>query len=160
MFFNFLSDPLIVRASDRVRKTIKNYAKIFGNIMRKNVLIMQKKDWIMRKNWKILWSEVDPLGLSDAFQCAGSNVNTMNTSVLPKILALHSQNKHHFCQALGIWSFSAIRWQVFLHLTQFFHWILREKCNKTSFWSLFDLKLRVRFFIKSQIRILESKNGY
>ena len=38
-----------VRASDRVRKKITNYAEIFRTIMRKKVLIMRKTRWIMRK---------------------------------------------------------------------------------------------------------------
>ena len=40
---------IAVRASDRVRKIITNYAEIFRNIMRKKVLIMRKTRWIMRK---------------------------------------------------------------------------------------------------------------
>ena len=40
---------IAVRASDRVRKKITNYAEIFRNIMRKKVLIMRKTRWIMRK---------------------------------------------------------------------------------------------------------------
>ena len=38
-----------LRASDRVRKKITNYAEIFRNIMPKKVLIMRKTRWIMRK---------------------------------------------------------------------------------------------------------------
>ena len=37
------------RPSDRVRKKMENYAKIFGNIMRKKVTITQKRCQIMRK---------------------------------------------------------------------------------------------------------------
>ena len=40
---------IAVRASDRVRKIITNYAEIFRNIMRKKVLIMRKTRWIMGK---------------------------------------------------------------------------------------------------------------
>jgi len=32
-----------IRASDRMRKKIKNFAEVFGNIMWKNVFIMWKK---------------------------------------------------------------------------------------------------------------------
>ena len=37
------------RPSDRVRKKMKNYAEISGNIMRKKVPIMWKRQQIMRK---------------------------------------------------------------------------------------------------------------
>ena len=37
------------RPSDRVRKKMKNYAEISGNIMRKKVPIMRKRQQIMRK---------------------------------------------------------------------------------------------------------------
>ena len=43
------SDFLIYRPSDRVRKKMKNYAEISGNIMRKKVPIMRKRQQIMRK---------------------------------------------------------------------------------------------------------------
>ena len=36
-------------ASDRMRKKIKDYAEIFGHIMRKHALIMRKLHRIMRK---------------------------------------------------------------------------------------------------------------
>ena len=39
------------RPSDRVRKKMKNFAEIFGNIIRKKVTIMQKRCQIM---WKFL----------------------------------------------------------------------------------------------------------
>ena len=37
------------RASDRMRKKIKDYAEFFGHIMRKHALIMRKLHRIMRK---------------------------------------------------------------------------------------------------------------
>ena len=37
------------RASDRMRKKIKDYAEILGHIMRKHALIMRKLHWIMQK---------------------------------------------------------------------------------------------------------------
>ena len=37
------------RASDRMWKKIKDYAEIFGHIMRKHAMIMRKLHWIMRK---------------------------------------------------------------------------------------------------------------
>ena len=39
----------IYRAPDRMRKKFKDYAEIFGHIMRKHALIMQKLHRIMRK---------------------------------------------------------------------------------------------------------------
>ena len=76
--------------------------------------LCRKRAWLCR-NLNNKWSNVGLLGFSAAFQCAGCNVNTMNTSISPRSLALYSQNKHHFCQAVHIkikfWSFSAIRWQ-------------------------------------------------
>lgn len=39
----------LIRPSDRVRKKMKNYAEISGNIMRKKVPIMRKRQQIMRK---------------------------------------------------------------------------------------------------------------
>ena len=39
----------LVMASDRMRKKIKDYAEIFGHIMRKHALIMRKLHRIMRK---------------------------------------------------------------------------------------------------------------
>ena len=42
------------RPSDRVRKKMENYVKIFGNIMRKRVTIMQKKCQIMQKFLKLI----------------------------------------------------------------------------------------------------------
>ena len=56
----------------------------------------------------------------------------MNTSILPRILALYCQNKHHFSQVWHVWSFSAICWQVFPHLTQFFHRVLHKTRTKSS----------------------------
>ena len=46
--------PLLFRPSDRVRKKMENYAKIFGNIMRKKVSIMREKSQIMRKFPKLM----------------------------------------------------------------------------------------------------------
>ena len=37
----------IIRVSDRMQKKIKDYAEIFGHIMRKDALIMRKLHWIM-----------------------------------------------------------------------------------------------------------------
>ena len=36
------------------------------------------------------------MGLLAAFQCTECTVNTMNTFILPRILALYSQNEHQF----------------------------------------------------------------
>ena len=44
-----LSESLSSRASDRMRKKFKDYAEIFGNIMRKHALIMRKLHRVMRK---------------------------------------------------------------------------------------------------------------
>ena len=46
ILFNFVNYN---RASDRMRKKIKDYAEIFGHIMRKHALIMWKLHRIMRK---------------------------------------------------------------------------------------------------------------
>ena len=40
---------ILVSASDRMRKKIKDYAEIFGHIMRKYALIMRKLHRIMQK---------------------------------------------------------------------------------------------------------------
>ena len=55
-FMRLIPLSTIYRASDRVRKKINIYAEIVGHIMRKNMLIIRKKCWIMRKfkrskNW-------------------------------------------------------------------------------------------------------------
>ena len=100
----------MIRASDRVRKKGQNYVEIFGCIMQKNVLIMQKKKrWIMQK-FEQLVKQRWPLVTN---WCARFTINTMNTSILPRILALYSQNKHHFGQVLHVWSFSVICRQYF-----------------------------------------------
>ena len=78
-----------------MRKKIQNYVEIVSNIMRKKALIKWgKKAGLCGE----VWSNADPLGLSATFQCTGCRVNTMSTSVLPRILALYSQNEHHFCK--------------------------------------------------------------
>ena len=102
-----------------------------------------KKGWIMQKFEQLvkwpwpLWPFCCFPMCRVKHKCNEHFNLTQNFSSLYK----YSQNKHHFCQGLHIWSFSAIRWQVFLHLTQFFHQILHEKCGKTSFWSVSVLKL-------------------
>ena len=42
-------------ASDRMRKKIKDYAEIFGHIMRKHALIMRKLHRIMQNNFLSLY---------------------------------------------------------------------------------------------------------
>ena len=53
--------------------------------MQKNVLILQKKGWIMQK-----------------FKQLVKRCNSMHTSILLRILAFYSQNNHQFYQALHI----------------------------------------------------------
>ena len=94
----------INRISNRVRKKIKNNTDIFGNIMWKNVLIMWKKRWILRKFEQLVkqrWS----LGPFRCFLMYRMYRKYNEHSILPQILALFSRNKHHFCQVLYIWSF-------------------------------------------------------
>ena len=48
-------------ASDRMRKKIKDYAEIFGHIMRKHALIMRKLHWIMRKLKQVIKLIIRPV---------------------------------------------------------------------------------------------------
>ena len=53
-FFRKLYEPLLVgillfRTSDRMQKKVKDYAEIFGHIMRKHAMIMRKLHRIMQK---------------------------------------------------------------------------------------------------------------
>ena len=57
-----------------------------------------------------------------------SSGDTMNTSILPRILALYGQNKHHICcSTCLIFFLPFVDTQVFRHSTQFFCRILRNK---------------------------------
>ena len=67
---------------------MRSFLKI---ICGKNVLIMQ--NFI-----QLVCSNVDAIGLSNVQDVLYNN--TMNTSILSTLLALYSQNKHHFCQVL------------------------------------------------------------
>ena len=49
------------RASDRMRKKFKDYAEIFGHIMRKHALIMQKLHRIMRKFKQVIQLIIRPV---------------------------------------------------------------------------------------------------
>ena len=51
----------IFMASDRMRKKIKDYAEIFGHIMRKHVLIMRKLHRIMRKLKQVIKLIIRPV---------------------------------------------------------------------------------------------------
>ena len=48
-------------ASDRMRKKIKDYAEIFGHIMRKHALIMRKLHRIMRKLKQVIKLIIRPV---------------------------------------------------------------------------------------------------
>ena len=48
-------------ASDRMRKKIKDYAEIFGHIMRKHALIMRKLHRIMRKFKQVIKLIIRPV---------------------------------------------------------------------------------------------------
>ena len=48
-------------ASDRMRKKIKDYAEIFGHIMRKHALIMRKLHLIMRKLKQVIKLIIRPV---------------------------------------------------------------------------------------------------
>ena len=50
-------------ASDRMRKKIKDYAEIFGHIMRKHALIMRKLHRIMRKFKQVIKLIIRPVQL-------------------------------------------------------------------------------------------------
>ena len=56
--FQFCYDS---RASDRMRKKIKEYAEIFGHIMHKHALIMRKLHWIMRKFKQFIELTIRPI---------------------------------------------------------------------------------------------------
>ena len=51
----------IYMASDRMRKKIKDYAEIFGHIMRKHALIMRKLLRIMRKLKQVIKLIIRPV---------------------------------------------------------------------------------------------------
>ena len=51
----------IIMASDRMRKKIKDYAEIFGHIMRKHALIMRKLHRIMRKLKQVIKLIIRPV---------------------------------------------------------------------------------------------------
>ena len=51
----------IIMASDRMRKKIKDYAEIFGHIMRKHALIMRKLHRIMRKFKQVIKLIIRPV---------------------------------------------------------------------------------------------------
>ena len=51
----------IFMASDRMRKKIKDYAEIFGHIMRKHALIMRKLHRIMRKLKQVIKLIIRPV---------------------------------------------------------------------------------------------------
>ena len=70
---------------------------------------------------------------------------TENTSVSPWILALYRINNSSAGQLWHVWSFSVIRWQVFLHSTRFFHQILHEKraCCFIVPWNVHKLSNQV-----------------
>ena len=115
----------------RCGKKLKIIGKFSGKLCGKMCWLCGKildyaEIWATSKTTLIPWA---------AFQCTGCTVNTMSTSILPRILALYSQNKHHFCQVLHVWSFYAIRWQVFLHSTQFFDLNLRQEHKLTCICS-------------------------
>ena len=60
------TDVIINMASDRMRKKIKDYAEIFGHIMRKHALIMRKLHRIMRKFKQVIKLIIRP---SNVFTC-------------------------------------------------------------------------------------------
>ena len=51
----------IHRASDKMRKKFKDYAEIFGHIMRKHELIMRKLQQIMRKFKQFIELIINPV---------------------------------------------------------------------------------------------------
>ena len=57
----FISSGDIYMASDRMRKKIKDFAEIFGHIMRKYALIMQKLHRIMRKLKQVIKLIIRPV---------------------------------------------------------------------------------------------------
>ena len=56
-----ISRTCVYMASDRMRKKIKDYAEIFGHIMRKHALIMQKLHRIMRKFKQVIKLIIRPV---------------------------------------------------------------------------------------------------
>ena len=52
---------ITIMASDRMRKKIKDYAEIFGHIMRKHALIMRKLHRIMRKLKQVIKLIIRPV---------------------------------------------------------------------------------------------------
>ena len=61
--FNQLSSEvdIMIMASDRMRKKIKDYAEIVGHIMRKHALIMRKLHRIMRKFKQVIKLIIRPV---------------------------------------------------------------------------------------------------
>ena len=55
------TDDDFIMASDRMRKKIKDYAEIFGHIMRKHALIMRKLHRIMRKLKQVIKLIIRPV---------------------------------------------------------------------------------------------------
>ena len=52
---------LVAMASDRMQKKIKDYAEMFGHIMRKHALIMPKLHRIMRKSKQVIKLIIRPV---------------------------------------------------------------------------------------------------
>ena len=89
-------------ASDRMRKKIKDYAEVFGHIMRKRALIMRKLHWIMRKFKQVIKLIIRPVQCINLHAYGKSvieiatNTIAFVTEFLPFVIKIHGSRSHQF----------------------------------------------------------------